>query len=152
MIFHGEPPEAVRRGAGVVYGGGCEELQADIRRAAMSCGADAILVESFDRVKTGSNSSWSSDGYGKASQKHNDAWWTENGSAHTEDQVEVQARVYYIKYLPAAQVQVLPSAPPQAAPAPAPQPPVQQAAPPQAPSASSQQPVYIPAPQSQAPR
>jgi hypothetical protein len=72
------------------------DFQNDLINDARMHGADAVLVESFNRIKTGEVSNWNNDGYAKAHKK--DAWWTESGSASTQDVTTLQATVYYVKY------------------------------------------------------
>ncbi len=75
--------------------------QADFHNDIMQCarmhGADAILVESFQKVKTGQYSNWNNDGMAK-NGKRDTTWWNESGSASTQDVTELQASVYFIKY------------------------------------------------------
>ena len=87
----------------------------DIMNSARMNGADAILVESFNKIKTGQTSSWNSDGWAEGKKK--EAWWSESGSANTQDTTTLQAHIYFIKYTGAvlaapAPVQVAPATPP----------------------------------------
>lgn len=74
------------------------DMQSDLMEAARQKGADGVLVDSFNKVKTGENSTWNSAGYGKV-KKHDD-FWNETGSSHTSDQTELLITVFFIKYLP----------------------------------------------------
>jgi len=72
------------------------EFQEDVINCARAHGADAVLIESFQKVKTGETTNWNSNGYAEAKKK--DAWWTENGTANTQNQTALQASVLFLKY------------------------------------------------------
>ena len=68
----------------------------DIMVSARTHGADAILVESFNKVKTGQTSSWGSNTWAEGNK--NGAWLNESGSGSTQDVTELQAHIYFVKY------------------------------------------------------
>jgi len=72
------------------------EFQEDVINCARAHGADAILIESFQKVKTGESTSWNDNG--TAHVKKKDAWWTESGSSNTQDQTALQASILFLKY------------------------------------------------------
>lgn len=74
-----------------------EDMQNDLMEAARQKGADAVFVESFQRVKTGENTTWSGYGFGKL-KKADDSWWSESGAAHTQDQTDLLITVFFLKY------------------------------------------------------
>lgn len=73
------------------------DFQNDIMNFARMHGADAALVETFQKVKTGQYTNWNSDGYAKAGRRDS-VWWDESGSATTQDMEELRATIYFIKY------------------------------------------------------
>ena len=72
------------------------DFQNDIMNCAKTHGADALLVENFGKVKTGEYTNWNNNGQARDSKR--DTWWNENGTASTQDVVELQATVLFIKY------------------------------------------------------
>jgi hypothetical protein len=74
-------------------------FQNDIMMSARMHGADAILVESYQKLKTGQYTSWNSNGDASTNKSGRDVWWGESGSANTQDTTELRATIYFIKYL-----------------------------------------------------
>ncbi len=79
-----------------VFAQGSAELQNDLMICARSHGADAILIENFQKVKTGQTTNWNGNGYAEGRKK--EAWWSESGTANTQDQTELQVIALFIKY------------------------------------------------------